>query len=348
MGLVHYEALLIRKHGDFAGPKYMERLSYTGDIPYDATTKLISSLEYFCEKDKVSRNWLRRNAASFQRDKLQTFPDRRGHGSPMPSSRTPTRPNFRLKTGLRSYRFGYQWGSDILHLVYIVSRQVFLYEGPIPLQPPFVQLSAEIREEDSPPQCEKTEFRLKPVPVNNWQNAFLYHTRGYLLLSTRVDYFMSVGRLPGDNSQPEVVCSMPPLGKIRLTWTLEQDHPRFQMNPDARFDNSKDESWISNEGGLLPDTNDIASSKLLNPTSDNMDTTRDHRAHKNQPPDPTSSPYLPLGNTSADSSAAEISGTTKFRDQGDVWETGELSTPYDTYISSMAHECFGSAPLENT
>ncbi|KAJ6007890.1 hypothetical protein N7540_011866 [Penicillium herquei] len=49
----HYEALLVEKHRDYVGVNYMRQLSYTGNTLLDATTGLITALEYFSEEARV-------------------------------------------------------------------------------------------------------------------------------------------------------------------------------------------------------------------------------------------------------------------------------------------------------
>lgn len=53
MDLAHYEALLIVSHRDFIEPVYTKQLSHTGNMLYDASTKLITILQYFSRKDKT-------------------------------------------------------------------------------------------------------------------------------------------------------------------------------------------------------------------------------------------------------------------------------------------------------
>ena len=53
MDLAHYEALMIVKYRDFAGVDYVEQLSHTGNMLYDASTRLMTILEYFSQKGKV-------------------------------------------------------------------------------------------------------------------------------------------------------------------------------------------------------------------------------------------------------------------------------------------------------
>lgn len=120
---------------------------------------------------------------------------------------------------------------DILQLAYLVSEEVFLCESSIPPLPASSQRSIETWEQNKDLQCTRAELQLKPSTVDNWHDAFLQHTRGYLLLSITVDHFMSVGNLPGYDSLPDLVCSMPPLGRVRLPWSSEQHYAKYQRDP---------------------------------------------------------------------------------------------------------------------
>lgn len=50
MELAHYEALLIQKHQADVGVDFVPQLSHTGSILYEATTRLITILDYFSQK----------------------------------------------------------------------------------------------------------------------------------------------------------------------------------------------------------------------------------------------------------------------------------------------------------
>lgn len=61
--------------------------------------------------------------------------------------------------------------------------------------------------------------------AKNWLDAFISCPRAYLLISTSVDYSLAVGRLPCDDSLPQLVRDFPSKGYIvRLPWTIDP-HP---------------------------------------------------------------------------------------------------------------------------
>lgn len=53
MDLAHYEALMIVNNPDFVGVNYAAQLLHTGEMLYNASTELITILEYFSKKWKV-------------------------------------------------------------------------------------------------------------------------------------------------------------------------------------------------------------------------------------------------------------------------------------------------------
>ncbi len=53
MELAHYGALLIERHREYVGGDYTTHLLSTGNMLHDATTRLVSLLEYFSNKSKV-------------------------------------------------------------------------------------------------------------------------------------------------------------------------------------------------------------------------------------------------------------------------------------------------------
>lgn len=63
--------------------------------------------------------------------------------------------------------------------------------------------------------------------ARNWLDAFMLCPRAYLLISTSVDYSLSVGRLPYENSLPELVRGISyQFSMSRLPWSLnDKSHP---------------------------------------------------------------------------------------------------------------------------
>ena len=70
--------------------------------------------------------------------------------------------------------------------------------------------------------------------AKNWLDAFILCPRAYLLISTSVDYSLSVGRLPYDNSLPALVREMSnQFSMSRLPWSLD-DRPHTSL-PESRI-----------------------------------------------------------------------------------------------------------------
>ena len=112
---------------------------------------------------------------------------------------------------------------DILHLANRISQQIFLQNSSNPSRSNSIQYSRKgsiTSLSDSSRALKTGKYRVK-----NWHQAFLQHTRAYLLISLSVDYFMSVGQLPRNSDLPELVCFMPPFGEIRLPWSISQGFP---------------------------------------------------------------------------------------------------------------------------
>lgn len=71
--------------------------------------------------------------------------------------------------------------------------------------------------------------------ITNWVDVFVYYPRAYLLISTSVDYSLSVGRLPHDNDIPEFLRNiLPDTPKITLPWMAKTDliNPTNAAGPD--------------------------------------------------------------------------------------------------------------------
>jgi hypothetical protein len=110
-----------------------------------------------------------------------------------------------------------------LQLAYSITQNLFLERKPYQL---FAsdnmarentvsnnQISARATSKSTPPRSNCPE---------NWQDAFIRCPRAYLLISTSVDYILSIGDLPSANVLPEIVRDLPTMGVItRLPWTSD-------------------------------------------------------------------------------------------------------------------------------
>lgn len=66
------------------------------------------------------------------------------------------------------------------------------------------------------------ESMFKQTRPTSWQDAFIRCPRAYLLISTSVDFSLSIGRLPSASGLPEIVRDLPSIGVIaRLPWSSE-------------------------------------------------------------------------------------------------------------------------------
>lgn len=260
---------------------------------------------------------------------------------------------------------------DILHLVYITSQEVFLRQDPSLSPPTPIGPSIGMPSQNLHPQHSKPNAQLIPARVKSWHDAFLRHTRAYLLISTTVDYFMSVGQLPQNNILSQLVCSMPPFGNIQLPWSLGQHQLSCQTDtkpysgPDKReylvqkgFQSSLGVKDVENPLSI-PTVSDPVAHKGLSQKCKISD--HDPRAQHGQLNErevdylPSShrftSPPLPAISDpgalvySPDFGCTLVTDTTM--DRADLRDLTELSSSYDTYISGLFYECFGSTPMVN-
>lgn len=111
--------------------------------------------------------------------------------------------------------------NHILHLAYLTTRNLFF---PCPdksarsseAQWPRKQENGE----NNGPQARKTRPS-RCERAQGWLDAFVRCPRAYLLISTSVDYSLSVGRLPYDSALPALVRNIPSIGAVtRLPWTM--------------------------------------------------------------------------------------------------------------------------------
>lgn len=260
---------------------------------------------------------------------------------------------------------------DILHLAYITSQDVFLREDPNISPQKSIGPSTGMPNQNLHPQHSKADAQLIPGRVKSWHDAFLRHTRAYLLISTTVDYFMSVGRLPQNNSLPELVCFMPPFGKIQLPWSLGQHRLACQMDPELCLSPGK-ESQIQNGCKGFPNIKEVKKKQSIRTVSNHVAheglaqkvnlADHDDRAQHGQLNE-INVDYLPFSQPPTGSPLPGISDpiaslyspafdstliTDMTMDQADLWELTEDSTSYNSYFSGLVYECLGSAPTVDT
>ncbi|KAJ6007889.1 hypothetical protein N7540_011865 [Penicillium herquei] len=246
----------------------------------------------------------------------------------------------------------------ILHLAYLTSQQIFLQEdGRLLSQPHSAQ---------TPQPCNEVNTQLGERRIKTWHDAFLNHTRAYLLIITTVDYFMSVGRLPEEKYLPELVCFMPPLDRIKLPWTLQP--PRITEESSESPEVSKE----GERGSSLPKTLSNATNQEtysldilpigfeacteLDWTEELEQGASNHHSQTIEPNvvnvdyfdlESPMSQTLPIGSQasiqSRPSPQQNSAISRMFGRQPIFQEWSQLSSAYDTYISILIQEFFGPA-----
>jgi hypothetical protein len=102
----------------------------------------------------------------------------------------------------------------ILQLAYSISSTVFR-QGLSPSTTPEIQTS-----QSNGPVTNGSSTGQNSVMIKNtnWHDAFYRHTRVYLFISTTVDNYMSVGRMPQLTAPPECMLYMPQFNVKQLPW----------------------------------------------------------------------------------------------------------------------------------
>ncbi|KAL4885413.1 hypothetical protein BJY04DRAFT_230958 [Aspergillus karnatakaensis] len=229
--LAHYEALIVESHSDFAGKSYPSQLCECGSFLKDAVASLTETMEYFSDCQNVENIPL--STLAFVATPLV---------------------NSALDAKLaRSYdemimrRRHVDLLADIyrrLALLYNVTNYVAI--GTNQILKLVYSLSQELLVRGSPVAAGSSQFtrnstvmgNIKTSPnsrLANWVDVFLCYPRAYLLISTSVDYSLSIGRLPHDNDIPEFLLKTPPdAPKVRLPWMTKTDliNPSDAAGPD--------------------------------------------------------------------------------------------------------------------
>lgn len=96
--------------------------------------------------------------------------------------------------------------NHILQLAYLTTQNFFLSKETSPTK----HNTGEIHDSVGCDYMDRKypfnrSLSLNHARAKNWLDAFLLYPRAYLLISTSVDYSLSVGRLPYDHSLPELV-----------------------------------------------------------------------------------------------------------------------------------------------
>ncbi|KAJ0421307.1 hypothetical protein BJY00DRAFT_323322 [Aspergillus carlsbadensis] len=223
--LAHYEALIVESHADFAGKSYTNQLCESGSYLKDAVGSLTETMEYFSDCRNVENIPLCTLAfvatplvnAALDVKLARTYEDmvvRRQHVDLLADIYR------RLALLYNVTNYVAVGTNQILKLVYRLSEEVLLRENQSHLAAaggPSAQMAKNAN----------MNHNLKLGAGNrlaNWPDLWVCYPRAYLLISTSVDYSLSVGRLPHDNDIPEFLLNTPPdTPKVRLPWMTKTD-----------------------------------------------------------------------------------------------------------------------------
>ncbi|KAL4865000.1 hypothetical protein BDV12DRAFT_211283 [Aspergillus spectabilis] len=237
--LAHYEALLLENHLMFSGKNYINQLWNAGNNLRDAMSRLTSIMEYFGREGRA-QNLPLSVLAYVAMPLVLTAIDLKLSPSAAEMERRRRRLDSLGEIVRHSGRvydvtdFVTAGTNHILRLAYMTSQHLFL-RWDQDQQP--AQISGKRGSVSENPNSGPGMELADPSSagrINTWHEAFLRFPRAYLLISTSVDYSLSVGRLPYDNALPELVRSIPPIGfGIRLPWTI--NNPQVQIPTSRRL-----------------------------------------------------------------------------------------------------------------
>lgn len=113
--------------------------------------------------------------------------------------------------------------------------------------------------------------------TNNWGDAFLRFPRAYLMISTSVDYYLSVGILPSPSCLPEYVRSDLPLG-LNMVLEIELPWSASYLGEDSRLSSQRKCSRLIYPPQSQP-------SLVHTPNSDTLHVSCGNQGQPNQPVD---------------------------------------------------------------
>ncbi|KAL5339939.1 hypothetical protein BJX70DRAFT_387586 [Aspergillus crustosus] len=238
--LAHYEALLLENHLLFCGKGYFNQLCSAGNALRDAMSRLTSIMEYFGREGRA-QNLPLSVLAYVAMPLVLTAIDLKLSPSASEMERRRRRLDSLGEIVRHSGRvydvtdFVTAGTNHILRLAYMTSQHLFLRwdqdQQPTQIAGKRGSVSSTTSLASGPglDLADPSAGR-----ANTWHEAFLRFPRAYLLISTSVDYSLSVGRLPYDNALPELVRSIPPIGLgIRLPWTI--NNPQHEIPSHRRL-----------------------------------------------------------------------------------------------------------------
>ncbi|KAL4928917.1 Zn(II)2Cys6 transcription factor [Aspergillus undulatus] len=212
--LSHYEGLIVESHSDFAGKNYTMQLSECASLLRDAVANLTDTMEYFSDYRNVENIPLSTLAfvatplvnAAFDVKLAQSYEEmvvRRRHVDLL---------------------------ADIYRRLALLYNELLLREHRSHAQTVASSQSTRNASSLGSNLGPNTKSRL-----NDWVDVFVCFPRSYLLISTSVDYSLSIGRLPHDNDIPEFLRSTAAgAPNARLPWMTITDlvNPSDKSEPD--------------------------------------------------------------------------------------------------------------------
>ncbi|KAL4959274.1 Zn(II)2Cys6 transcription factor [Aspergillus stella-maris] len=219
--LSHYEALIVESHSDFAGKSYTVHLSECASSLKDTVAGLTKTMEYFSDARNVENVPLSTLAyvatplvnAAFDVKLARSYEEmvvRRRHVDLLADIYR------RLALLYNVTNYVAVGTNQILKLVYRLSQELLLREHSshttVVAGSQFSRSASNLRA--LKPSCKSR--------LTDWVDVFIHYPRAYLLISTSVDYSLSIGRLPHDNDIPEFIRDgSPGTSSVKLPWMTE-------------------------------------------------------------------------------------------------------------------------------
>ncbi|KAK2608706.1 hypothetical protein QQS21_002695 [Conoideocrella luteorostrata] len=248
MGLAHYESMLLVKNASFAGPLYNHKLRDTGNTLRSSMIKLIEIMEYFSRDWECQRGHTISMLAFLEMPMIITAIDLKL--SPSASETEIRRQRMEAMGKLfnacgQSYVLADTMGSctnQLLRLAYDFTRRLFLHND---------------RQQSSMDPSSRGQS-LVPSRARNWGDAFLRFPHAYLMISTSVDYYLRVGKLPSSDCLPEFVQrSTLPMGltlayELEPPWSAELIHSNAgSSNQALQNADSRDSNFLKLPSSLI-------------------------------------------------------------------------------------------------
>ncbi|KAL4789285.1 hypothetical protein BDV19DRAFT_397190 [Aspergillus venezuelensis] len=233
--LSHYEALIVESHSDFTGKSYNVQLSECASSLKDTVAGLTETMEYFSDSRNVENIPLSTLAfvatplvnAAFNVKLARSDEEmvaRRRHVDLLADIYR------RLALLYHVTNYVAVGTNQILKLVYSLSQELLHREHSS-------HTMGAIRSQFSR-SATNLGAPIKPSSksrLTDWVDVFICYPRAYLLISTSVDYSLSIGRLPHDNDIPEFIRDgSPGTCSVKLPWMTKTDlvNPSDATEPD--------------------------------------------------------------------------------------------------------------------